>query len=1497
MNAAFADAAERRRPLLGFFPRALVVPTVLFLIIVVSTAASAFYISRHTKRNAERLLVSSAREQAKTLRATLDGQFKVLGIFASTLAADMPEEKEMVRHLAIACDNSDFDTMSCITPDGNALRNDGSVRGLPERSFFKRAMAGNRTIERINVDGRSDARFVLAVPVKKGGKTTGVVIGRFNEGTLRALLMPEIYGQDAYSFVCDEDGEFQISSFSQNVRIRERNLFKVLADTSGKYNIPSPVNMIKDDMKTGRTRMMKFPAPDGDGRHFVCVPLDVETSRGKECFLFNVMRSEIIEDEIAHEMFAVVALCLLILLSTCAAYYIVVAGERRIAKRIADDAERLRTSEEQFRIAAFASGRGVSRYDIKNGVYYSVSPSGLLEEYGFGSVIEGAPQVFVDCGVIAPECVRDFLEFYARLRAGESNPSAEIALRSKGGEVRWFRVAATVTFDHEGNPSQAIETFADVTERREMNAAYARWKRSMDERDPKEFTLFECNLTRGASFDRMWGSLLNYDFDPDIKTFNGRTIEYARQYVCHDDYEKYTEFLNSDLLLAGYYKGVSKRSLEYREIVSDSTLRWLRVSVETGPYTDSDDVEIVMLYEDIDEKKRAEESMLRRAETDELTGALNRQAFTEKFDALVCDEPETLHALLMVDVDGFKVINDVFGHDGGDTALKEIAEAMRGALREGDMLARFSGDEFLVCLRNMPDRAAITETASRMCARARRALSFDMQVSLSIGIACFPDDGADFADLYPKADAALYYVKGSGKDSFAFYIDKMCDSFPEHMSEDGHGAAGPESKPRMLIVDDDETAVAMISAVFEDDYNIITANNGRAGLVRMKNYGSLLSVVILDIYMPELDGFDVLKQIHRRPEMQFVPIVVVSSTEDPESSIKAIKLGAADFVYKPLDADVLRLRVNAAVNRAENERSRAQASGGLDDEEAKYRGIFEDMGTVVVEFDLLNQTYSYDPMMSDYLAGSYDDRKLWQIFLSDMVAKTEDVMTMQDLVSSIAGTMHRRSGSAEILLKTPSNQRHWFLFNVFKKERGLKRTEKLYLTFKDINDKLMEDEKLRFQAEHDALTGLYSHNAFLAKMSAKVRPAQPGSWSLFVGDVDHFKIYNDRYGHAEGDRLLLYIAERLNSFAEACGGICGRLGSDIFALLVPSGDDVLTALTKALKCLFPDFRPDAGLRGGMGMYVIDRPDMPVDSMLDRAMLARQSIKGRYGVYISPYSDDMFASLQDEQEITEEMEAALADGQFQIFFQPQFNHENGKITGAEALVRWMHPKKGIVPPSKFIPVFEKNGFVTKLDEYVWNRAAEALRCWLDSGRDPLPISVNISRLDIGDACLCDKLLDIVHRNNIPIELFRLEITESLFSEDSERMVAIVDQLHEAGFIIEMDDFGSGYSSLNILKDVPVDVIKLDMRFFSGDDMRKRGDVIVRAVVSMAKWLNARVIAEGVERKEQADFLLNVGCRVIQGFLYARPMPVKEFKQLAAETGTDPESFEEGGAEKR
>lgn len=420
-------------------------------------------------------------------------------------------------------------------------------------------------------------------------------------------------------------------------------------------------------------------------------------------------------------------------------------------------------------------------------------------------------------------------------------------------------------------------------------------------------------------------------------------------------------------------------------------------------------------------------------------------------------------------------------------------------------------------------------------------------------------------------------------------------------------------------------------------------------------------------------------------------------------------------------------------------------------------------------------------------------------------------------------------------------------------------------------DKL--EKELDYYKNYDALTNIYSKQSFYDHVKELLNPATPGEYELICADIEHFKLINDIYGTEYGDILLNRIADKLKTtFGK---DVCyGRIGADIFAMCLKKEDGGAKA-AKKIDEIYRSFSKDMEIIASIGIYEIQSLDIPISLMCDRAILAAESVKGIYMKYYAYYDHSMRNVLLEEQELLNGIDKSLENGEFEIYFQPKCNMNTNKITGAEVLVRWNHPQKGMISPKDFIPVFEKNGFIKKLDQYVWEESAK----WLHKHAKQhkiLPISVNISRVDIFGLDVQDIFQKLVAKYELDPSWMQLEITESAYSSRSDEIIFVINRLMHHGFTVLMDDFGSGYSSLNILKDINIDVLKMDMRFLDKQD-RKSQDII-ESVIRMAKWLNLKIIAEGVETKEQVDFLLKIGCLYAQGFYYYKPLPMDEFETL-------------------
>ncbi len=414
----------------------------------------------------------------------------------------------------------------------------------------------------------------------------------------------------------------------------------------------------------------------------------------------------------------------------------------------------------------------------------------------------------------------------------------------------------------------------------------------------------------------------------------------------------------------------------------------------------------------------------------------------------------------------------------------------------------------------------------------------------------------------------------------------------------------------------------------------------------------------------------------------------------------------------------------------------------------------------------------------------------------------------------------------------------------------------------------------------DKLTGLISHELFFEECDKLIQSHEPGFYTMSCIDIDHFKFINDQYGMEVGDLVLKNMADCIGNSCMKLGGLACRFSADKFAALYPTDMAVSSVIVDAHKQAINPSCIKHSIRIRVGRYHIKDRSLKAMVIFERATVAEESIKGRYDIYITEYDDSMRERILHEQKIVTEMGEALTNGQFIPFLQPQYNHSTGALIGAEALVRWKKAD-GFISPGEFIPIFEKNGFVYEVDKYIWEQVCILLKRWLDEDRKPLPVSVNISRFDLYKPDFFDTVCGLVKKYQLPADLLRLEVTESAFADSPEHIVKMVNQLIEYGFTVEIDDFGSGYSSLNTLKDVPASILKLDMKFFSETENGVRSGNIIESIVRMAKWLGMAVIAEGVEKLEQADYLKSIGCYYIQGYLYAKPMPVIEYEKLLEE----------------
>lgn len=436
-------------------------------------------------------------------------------------------------------------------------------------------------------------------------------------------------------------------------------------------------------------------------------------------------------------------------------------------------------------------------------------------------------------------------------------------------------------------------------------------------------------------------------------------------------------------------------------------------------------------------------------------------------------------------------------------------------------------------------------------------------------------------------------------------------------------------------------------------------------------------------------------------------------------------------------------------------------------------------------------------------------------------------------------------------------------------KRRIANTIKLLKTAAEIN-----------MIERDALTGLYSMSFFAKKVAEVIQSNVDKRYLVVFANISRFKLVNELFGRAEGDRLLTFIGKSiLDTIGE--NELCGHAGADNFFILIDS-DEYNEGSIKEIVNKLNSYSIPINIVMRFGVYMINDITMPIEKICDRAKLAVDTFEGNYDSFITYYDDSIREKLLREHMITNAMKRAVEEKQFVIYYQPKFDLNSECVIGAEALVRWKHPEFGFLSPGEFIPIFEKNGFISELDYYVWDCVCQKIASWVETGHSLMPISVNVSRVDLYNPKLPQLLFDLVNKYKIPIQYLHLEITESAYTDNAKQMIDIVNEIRKIGFVIEMDDFGTGYSSLNMLSDLPIEILKLDMSFLRNNVGRSSGRSVIQFVINLAKWLGLFVVAEGVETQEQAIFLRNMGCDYAQGYYYSKPVDDSDFEKLLLET---------------
>ena len=542
----------------------------------------------------------------------------------------------------------------------------------------------------------------------------------------------------------------------------------------------------------------------------------------------------------------------------------------------------------------------------------------------------------------------------------------------------------------------------------------------------------------------------------------------------------------------------------------------------------------------------------------------------------------------------------------------------------------------------------------------------------------------------------------------------------------------------VLVVDDQEINRDVLGLILEDDYEVIYATNGKEALDAMRANSKDLSIVLLDLIMPEMDGFQVLDTAREDEELKHIPIIVLTAEKSAE--LRALQMGAADFITKPFDI---------------------------------HEVILARVGRII---------------------------------------------------------------------------------------------------------ELSEGRQLISAAEHDQITMLYNRSFFFEYANRLFYYHPEMHMDAIVMNIEQFHSVNEVNGREFGDDVLRIIGNEIRAFLAETEGIASRTEADRFDIYCIHQDDHRKLLNRFQKKV-DGISPNVSIRLRMGVNPWREGVEPI-LLFDRAQTACNMVRGDYNNPLMVYDEDMRMRERLNLRLLNDLQSAQQERQLKVYYQPKYDIQCDppRLCSAEALIRWQHPDLGMISPADFVPLFEGNGLISVVDSYVWREAARQVVAWRDKFDFTLPVSVNLSRADVFDLTLIERLISLIEENGLQYNDIKLEVTESAYTDNAKDLLDVIHRLRELGFEIEMDDFGSGYSSLNMLSDMPIDVLKMDMKFVRNIEESETDYRLVRLILDIADYLDLRVVAEGVETEGQLGLLKEAGCDLVQGYYFSRPLPPEEFEQL-------------------
>lgn len=950
---------------------------------------------------------------------------------------------------------------------------------------------------------------------------------------------------------------------------------------------------------------------------------------------------------------------------------------------------------------------------------------------------------------------------------------------------------------------------------------------------------------------------------------------------------------------------------EFRGLSDSGEYIWLRYQGTALKDVNGKVLSIMGRTINIDREYKDREKLIRKTERDPLTGLNNRASTKEKAEK--CFERSgskktQQHAYMIIDIDNFKQANDQWGHLFGDILLETFSKQLENIFDSTDIVGRIGGDEFVVIQKDIPNPEYVENYAKEICEIAKKHLNVtkvNTEITVSIGIALFPTDGNNYDTLYRRADVALYTAKSKGKDQHAFYIPEMEQGHKQVEIDKNHWISA-----QLLDMNSPEIEKRLINFAFD----IVNESNDLEHAINhiLSEIGNFYELSRITVFENNNGN------MNAHVSYEWMNSNISSINELPVKKEYPRLMEYADLFYQNgifYFDDIDQLNVSNELKIFYNVLGmKAMVQCAIFDGNRFLGTIsFEDCIAIrkwsKTEFDTL---YTLTKLIGSYIIQIRSKQEL----------DVEVFFTQETLNNQKLSNYAIKEGTYELLYFSKYTKN---LFpdaklgelchkSIYHREnpcddcplKGLDENNRVYSidTYNEVQDSwfsttasmvtMPNGEKINLICSSDvtgfiervnskdSLTGLLTLTKFEVDAMKLITSSPMTDYVIIYSDIDKFKNINAELGYSAGNDILIQYANAVNKHMKSSELFC-RITSDKFILMLSyhNKKGALDRINVGYKRIEEELQksfPSINLVITSGIYFLNQEEKNISISIDKANLARKTIKGVHKSEYAIYDETLHQQITKEKLIAGKMHNALKNNEFVVYMQPKVDLATSKIIGAEALVRWILPSSEILSPGEFIPIFEKNGFIDDLDFYVYENTLKALRTWIDMGKHELIISVNVSRIHLKDGKFLERLDILMEKYRIPSRLIELEITESMFFVELEQIEYILKSLRKRGYQISIDDFGSGYSSLNMLKTLPVDILKLDREFFMKNEMGSADKIVISGIISLAKGLGLKVISEGVETSEQLSFLKESLCDMAQGYFFYKPMPMDEFVQL-------------------